>query len=179
MHNFACFCFDFFGAALYLQANEASVRIELSEGEANFKSGCRAADGAAAALPLILRKGESAVKKKAKYTNDLPKRLYTFFISQADTNQAPSFQKFARSIGATASDIEEFRKHSEFDRSYKECSEIRRDYLIDSALSRRYDPSFTKFLLACEFGMGEKEKEKEDTELSVTLEVLTDVSDES
>jgi len=119
------------------------------------------------------------VKKKVKYTSDLPKRLYTFFISQTDSGQAPSFQKFARSIGATASDIDEFRKHSEFDRSYKECGEIRRDYLIDSALSRRYDPSFVKFILTCEFGMGEKDTEKEDTELSVTVEVLADARDES
>lgn len=112
-----------------------------------------------------------------KYTSDLPKRLYTFFISQVDSNQAPSFLKFARSIGATSSDIEEFRRHSEFERSYRECSEIRRDYLIDSALSRRYDPSFSKFLLTYEFGMGEKEKEKEDAELSVILKVLTDAED--
>ena len=117
------------------------------------------------------------MKKKVKYSSDLPKRLYTFFISQVDSNQVPSFLKFARSIGATSSDVEEFRRHSEFDRSYRECSEIRRDYLIDSALSRRYDPSFSKFLLTYEFGMGEKEKEKEDAELSVILKVLTDAED--
>ena len=112
------------------------------------------------------------MKKKVKYTSELPRQLYTFFISQTDTSGVPSFQKFARSIGATAEDVESFRKHSEFERAYRECSEIRRDYLIDSALCRKYDPSFVKFLLAYEFGMGEKEKEKEDTELTVTLEVL-------
>lgn len=124
-------------------------------------------------------KGESAVKKKAKYSKELPKRLYTFFISGADGNSAPSFQKFARSIGVTLSDVEEFRKHSEFDRAYKECSEIRRDYLIDSALSKRYDPSFAKYLLTCEFGMGERDKEKEDTDLTVTVEVLAEKNNES
>lgn len=119
------------------------------------------------------------MKKKAKYTSELPRQLYTFFISQTDAAAAPSFHKFARSIGATTSDIESFRKHSEFERAYRECSEIRRDYLIDSALCRRYDPSFAKFLLAYEFGMGDKEKEKEDTELKVTIEVLAEENNEA
>ena len=113
------------------------------------------------------------VKRKIKYTDELPRQLYTFFISQ-NTEGVPSFDKFARSIGTTLEELEDFRKHKEFDRAYRECSEIRRDYLIDSALVRRYDPSLVKFLLAAEFGMGEKDKEKEDTGLTVTLEVLGD-----
>ena len=111
------------------------------------------------------------MKRKTKYTSDLPRQLYTFFISQSGDG-APSFEKFARSIGATLDDIESFREHKEFNRAYRECSEIRRDYLIDAALTRRHDPSFVKFLLSSEFGMGEKEKEKEDTSLTLTLEVL-------
>lgn len=113
------------------------------------------------------------MKRKIKYTDELPRQLYTFFISQ-NTEGVPSFDKFARSIGTTLEELEDFRKHKEFDRAYRECSEIRRDYLIDSALVRRYDPSLVKFLLAAEFGMGEKDKEKEDTGLTVTLEVLGD-----
>ena len=118
------------------------------------------------------------MKRKIKYTSDLPRQLYTFFISQ-NSEGTPSFNKFARSIGATLEEIELFRLHSEFDRAYRECSEIRRDYLIDAALTRRYDPSFVKFLLTSEFGMGEKDKEKEDTGLTVTLEVLGDGADKS
>ena len=118
------------------------------------------------------------MKRKIKYTSDLPRQLYSFFISHG-TDVIPSFDKFAKSIGATLAEIENFREHTEFDRAYRECSEIRRDYLIDAALTRRYDPSFTKFLLAAEFGMGEKDKEKEDTGLSVTLEVLGDDGDKA
>ena len=115
------------------------------------------------------------MKRKIKYTDGLPRQLYTFFVSQG-SDGPPSFDKFARSIGATLDDILQFRKHREFERAYRECNEIRRDYLIDAALTRRYDPSFSKFLLACEYGMGEKDKEKEDGELNVTIEVLTDES---
>lgn len=117
------------------------------------------------------------MKRKAKYKTDLPRLLYLFFSTYSDTG-APSFEKFARSIGATSMDIERFREHRQFDLSYRECNEIRRDYLIDAALTRRYDPSFVKFLLAAEFGMGEKDKEKGDTGLTVTLEVLEDEKSE-
>ena len=109
-------------------------------------------------------------KQGIKYTALLPRQLYTFFTSYTDTG-APSFSKFARSIGATLKEVEDFRRHGEFERAYRECSEIRRDYLIDSALARRADPSFTKFLLSSEYGMGDKE-EKEDGMLEVKLEVV-------
>ena len=113
------------------------------------------------------------MRRKIKYSNDMPRLLYTFFISYSDGGGAPSFEKFARSIGATLDDVLQFRKHREFERAYCECNEIRRDYLIDAALTRRYDSSFSKFLLSAEFGMGEKDKEKEDSDLNVTLEVIS------
>ena len=111
-------------------------------------------------------------KNQLKYTVDLPRRLYTFFLSYQDTG-APSFSKFARSIGATLYDIEMFRRHGEFERAYQECSEIRRDYLIDNGLVKRFDSSFTKFILSSEYGMGDKDASV-DKELNVTLEVIGD-----
>lgn len=114
------------------------------------------------------------VRRKMKYAKDMPRKLYTFFITYSDNQGAPSFIKFARSIGITLDELERFREHSEFERAYRECNEIRRDYLIDGALTKRYDSSLVKFLLGAEFGMGEKDKEKEDTGLTVTLEVLSD-----
>ena len=119
------------------------------------------------------------MKRKNKYSSNMPRLLYTFFISYNESTGAPSFEKFARSIGVTLEDVESYRTHSEFERAYRECSEIRRDYLIDSALTRRYDSSFTKFILSTEYGMGEKDKSGEDTELSVTLEVLSDEKNEN
>ena len=65
-------------------------------------------------------------------------------------------------------ELESFRKRREFDAAWRECSEIRRDYLIDSALSKRSDASFTKFLLC--------EELQTDTapEFKLTLEVVND-----
>jgi len=109
-----------------------------------------------------------AKKKKFKYSSDLPRRMYGFFLSYCDQG-APSFSKFARSIGATLSDIEGFREREEFSRAYAECSEIRRDYLIDNALTKKFDSSFTKFLLTLECGE-EAEASSEDS-LTLKLEV--------
>ncbi len=112
-------------------------------------------------------------KNSSKYASDLPRRLYTFFLGY-DGPGAPSFSKFARSIGATLSDIERYRGHGEFERAYQECSEIRRDYLIDNGLVKRFDSSFTRFILNSEYGMGDAKVTDEDKEIKVTLEVVGD-----
>ena len=105
--------------------------------------------------------------KKHTYERDLPRRLYTYFACYDDERSAPSFQKFARAQGMTTEELLAFRKHKEFDRAYRECSEIRRDYLIDKALTKRFDASFTKYLLD-----EEQMPDTEDSSLKVTLEVL-------
>ena len=109
------------------------------------------------------------MKKGRKYDNGLPLKMYTFFRSYSDVG-APSIAKFAGSIGATVADVEGFRKHREFERAYRECSEIRRDYLIDNALCKRFDSSLTKFLLTNEYGMGEETEESGG--LNVKVEVV-------
>lgn len=116
------------------------------------------------------QKGKWQVKKK-KYEADLPRRMYTFFHTYSDVG-APSFSKFARSIGATLEDIEGWRGRSEFMRAYRECSEIRRDYLIDNALGKRFDASLVKFLLTNEFHMEDERDKAGEGRLEVTVEVI-------
>lgn len=106
---------------------------------------------------------------RVKYTSDLPRRMYTYFASYSDSVGAPSFAKFARSVGVTLGELEGYRRHGKFDRAYRECNEIRRDYLIDMALSKRFDSSFTKFLICEEYTEGKSEG---DGVLNVVLEVV-------
>ena len=108
--------------------------------------------------------------KRKKYERRMPHTMYTYFIGYSDSG-VPSFSKFARSIGATLADIESWREHDEFDRAYRECNEIRRDYLIDGALGKRYDASTVKYLLTNEFGM-EDGSSDEARHLDVTIEVV-------
>lgn len=106
------------------------------------------------------------LRKTAKYEKNLPSKMYLFFIGYEDRG-APSFLKFARSIGVSCEDIEAFRSHRRFDLAYRECQRIRKDFLIDRALDKRFDPSFVKFLLSAD-GEGEN---KESGELVLSLEV--------
>ena len=109
------------------------------------------------------------MKKKAKYSDSLAGAMYSYFISYNEPVGAPSFSKFARHISVTLEDLTSFRKHKRFDAAWRECSEIRRDYLIDSALSKRMDASFTKFILS-----DVEATDKEEENIHFTLEVLED-----
>ena len=100
--------------------------------------------------------------------------MYIFFKSYADSVGAPSFVKFAESIGVTLADLKHFRVHSEFDRSYRECSEIRRDYLIDNALGKKQDATMTRFILSAEYGMGDDKADTASEPVVVTVEVIGD-----
>ena len=110
---------------------------------------------------------EKSKRKSIKYNDTLPSRLYHFFVTYQETNGAPSICKFARSIGATTEEVERFRRHKRFDEAYRECGEIRRDYLIDGALAKRLDSSFTKYLIELEFREDSTEGENE-----ITLRVV-------
>ena len=101
------------------------------------------------------------------YRGDLAKRMYLYFAEYSEPFGLPSFEKFARSIGVTLEELSSYRKKEKFDRAWRECNEIRRDYLIDMALSKRFDSSFAKFLLTLE-----SPEESDDGELAVSLEVV-------
>ncbi len=102
-----------------------------------------------------------------KYTKDLSKRMYVYFAGYDEPLGVPSFGKFARSIGATLEELSSYRRVEKFDRAWRECSEIRRDYLIDMALAKRFDSSFAKLLLTLE-----SEVDPEDGRLALSLEVI-------
>ena len=102
--------------------------------------------------------------------------MYTYFTGYGDVG-APSFSKFARSVGLTLEELLSFRKRKEFERAFRECNEIRRDYLIDAALGKRADGSFTKFILTEEYGMGKGEST--DDSFSLSLRVIGEDASEA
>ena len=92
--------------------------------------------------------------------------MYKYFYSFSDAAGAPSFVKFAMLHGITVEELISYRKKKDFDRAYRECCEIRRDYLIDRALNKRFDPSFVKFLLT------EDSPVEADDTLTLKLEIV-------
>ena len=108
-------------------------------------------------------------KRRHAYSKEYPKKMYMFFKGYSEGG-VPSFRKFAESIGLTLDELLLFRGHGDFERAYRECSEIRRDYLIDNALARRFDPSFAKYLLTLEYGEADPDGERIDLRLEVVGE---------
>ncbi len=104
--------------------------------------------------------------KKARYKKGYPRMMYLYFTGYDEPHGAPSFSKFARRIGITVAELESFRSKKDFDAAWRECSEIRRDYLIDNALCKRLDASFTKFLL------GEEQTADSTSDFKLTLQVV-------
>ena len=94
--------------------------------------------------------------------------MYSYFVS-FEGGGAPSFSGFARSIGVTLLTLQSFRKQRKFDEAYLECNEIRRDYLINNALCKRADASFTKFLLSSEYGMDNSMPDSDGVKISVEV----------
>ncbi len=110
------------------------------------------------------------MKKEIEDKNEVAVGLREYFLSSAEEACPPSFSKFARSLGMTLSELELLREDPEFDRIWLDCIEIRRDYLIDKALTRSCDPSFVKFILSGEAGT--EEGDNEDREVNVTITVV-------
>ena len=104
-------------------------------------------------------------KRKKRYDRELPRRMYSYFASYDDAKGLPSFSKFARLSGVTLEELNGYRKNKEFERAWRECVEIRRDYLIDLAITKRADASFAKFLLS-------DVEESDDGSLNFTLTVI-------
>ncbi len=77
---------------------------------------------------------------------EISQRMYCFFRDFRGDG-IPSFSKFARTEHLTLETLESLCKEEEFYRIWRECAEIRRDIIIDRAITRHGDGSFAKFLL--------------------------------
>ena len=104
-------------------------------------------------------------QQKNKSARELARAMYRYFGGYSGDG-VPSYGKFARECGMTLEELAERRCDETFDRAWRECGEIRSDYLIDSALTKRADPSFVKYLLS-----EESTDSGADDEIKVTLEV--------
>ena len=124
-------------------------------------------------MPKSMMRGDEnlAQEKGARYRKGLAERMCGYFSNYAEDG-APSFGKFARSQGITAEDLAALRECADFDRAYRTCSEIRRDYLIDKALCRRADPSFVKFVLESEARAERAAEDEVESELQVRVKII-------
>ena len=107
------------------------------------------------------------ITSKIKYTSELCDEMVKYF-AEYDGVGVPSFGKFAGLRGMSLKRLAGFCRHKKFALAWRECAEMRRDFLIDRALERRFDPSFVKFLLSKEW---EDEVVEDSSEFTLRVEV--------
>ncbi len=104
-----------------------------------------------------------------QYDPSLERQMLSYF-GGPDDGEYPTFSGFARRVGLPLRQLETFRgEEPTFAAVWEECRERQKAKLVVGALVKRYDPSFAKFLLCHEFGVGE---ENIDPEFHVTVEVV-------
>ena len=75
----------------------------------------------------------------------------------------PSFVRFASHVGTTVGALRRFKEQNTvFHDAWEECEEILVDRIVEGALHRRLDGSFSKFLLTSRFGFAEKAEASEE-----------------
>ena len=102
---------------------------------------------------------------------DAAGRMIRYFRSCSEGDELPTFSGAAGMLGVDAETLDEWKKSDPtFSRAWRECLSVLSDHLIRMGLTKRYDASLVKYLLAL-YGVGD-EGESEPDELSVKIEVL-------
>ncbi len=108
-------------------------------------------------------------------TKDLTEKMLHYFRTAGCAESPykesiPSFVRFAYHAGTDMQTLRAKRKKSKaFDGAWRECEEILSDRIIDGALHKRLDASFSKFLLSARFGYSDKGEEKEGEEHGILI----------
>ena len=77
------------------------------------------------------------------------RQMLDYFKNEgSDGADFPTFAGFAERIGVNLGEMQQWRQTNEaFARAWDECRERQKARLIVGGLTKRYDPSFCKFLL--------------------------------
>ena len=115
-------------------------------------------------------------------TNELKKQMLHYFRTAGCAESPfkedlPSFVRFAHRVGTDMQTLRAKRNKSKsFDKAWIECEHILADRIVDGALHKRFDASFSKFLLSACFGYSDKKEETagEEHSVSITLKEPTE-----
>lgn len=84
--------------------------------------------------------------------------------------ELPSFVRFAHRIGTDMQTLRAKReKNKSFALAWSECEEILADRITDGALHKRFDASFSKFLLAARFGYTDKKEDADNDKYGISI----------
>ena len=93
-----------------------------------------------------------------RYSRDLPRRLlrYAALSPEAGGDLLPTPAGFALALGISQAKLALWRnRYPAFAAACLECEAVTCQRLAEGALTRRFDPSFTRFYLQARFGWGD------------------------
>ena len=84
---------------------------------------------------------------KGKYKKEYISRMLFYFSGEPTGGDFPMFEGFAKEIGVTVRTLERWAAEKEdFGEAYERCRDVQRRFLVIGGLTKRYDPSFAKFM---------------------------------
>ena len=108
------------------------------------------ADSEAGSTPSSHRQRDEGRMKRKQREEEIRRSMLEYFATYDGNDGAPSFSKFRRKGALSLVEFNRMKNKRSFREAMDECSEFRRDYLIDCGLTKRFDASFVKFLLQSE-----------------------------
>ena len=115
-------------------------------------------------------------KLACKYKPEYGERMLAWFRSEE--HPFPQFVFFAQEIGVSMRTLDNWKRDCpHFSTCYEECRQIQLGKLMEGAIFKQLDPSFSKFVAINCHGM--KEKVEQDTVVKVKMELPSDVDEEA
>lgn len=115
-------------------------------------------------------------KLACKYKPEYGKRMLAWFLDEA--HPFPQFIFFAHEIGVDDQTLQNWAKqYPQFGALYDQCKRIQLAKLMEGAMFKQFDPSFSKFVAINCHGM--KEKVEQDTVVKVKMELPADIDEEA
>ena len=112
----------------------------------------------------------------SKYKDEYCERMLEWFASEE--RPFPQFIFFALEIGVDNTTLINWcKEHPRFQTYYEKCKQIQLGKLMEGAMFKQFDPSFSKFVAINCHGM--KEKVEQDTVVKVKMELPSDVDEEA
>lgn len=111
-----------------------------------------------------------------KYKDEYCEQMLSFF--EDESNPFPQFIFFALKIGVDNTTLINWcKEHRRFQTYYEKCKQIQLGKLMEGAIFKQFDPSFSKFVAINCHGM--KEKVEQDTVVKVKMELPADIDEEA
>lgn len=112
----------------------------------------------------------------SKYKDEYCERMLAWFMDEA--RPFPQFIFFALEIGVDDQTLQNWaREHPRFGACYDNCKKIQLAKLMEGAIYKQFEPSFSKFVAINCHGM--KEKVEQDTVVKVKMELPSDIDEEA